>query len=90
MVLVSKPVDFSTTNSFSGGGRVVVADALVCGVGVSQGAEGARDTGMFGCGVRDCGGPAGVAITLGTGAHFSQLLRWPELSSQYNCQPVPM
>ena len=54
-MLVSKPVDLATTITFSRSGRVVLADALVCSVGVSQEAEGVRDTGLFGCNVRNCG-----------------------------------
>ena len=66
--LVSKPVDLATAISFSSGtGRVVVLYALVCDVGVCQEAEGTRDTGLFGCGMRNCGGPAEIASPPDTG-----------------------
>ena len=56
MSQVSEPVDLATTIKFnSGTGRVVVPDAPVSDVSVSQGAEGARDTGLLGCGVSNCG-----------------------------------
>ena len=69
MVLASKPFDLAITISFSSGtGRVVVSNAPDCDVGVCQGAEGARETGLFGCGMRNCGGPAGIASPPDTGA----------------------
>ena len=67
--LMSKPVDLATAISFKNGtGRVVALYALVCDVGVFQGAEGTRDTGLFGCEMRNCKGPAEIASPPDTGA----------------------
>ena len=76
MSQVSEPVDLATTIRFnSGTGCVVVPDAPVCDVSVSQGAEGARDTCLLGCGVRNCGEPAGIASPPDTGSRcFSAAL----------------
>ena len=69
VVLAFKPFDLTKTISFSSGtGRVVVPDAPACDVGVSQGAECARDTGLLGCSVRNCGEFAGIASPPDTGA----------------------
>ena len=54
MSQVSKAVELATTIKLSGGNRVVVSDVLACCVGVSQGAKGAKYTGLVSCGLREC------------------------------------